>query len=152
MSVATIRQLFLKGTCTGYTPQDRAALKRLRSQMAGVLTIFMAVGATQAFGPKHPQGAAAVTIAVMQGVCFAAILGLAWAIALRAGDEFRRLLLWRSLAWGVGVTVAFASVWGYLELCSTQVPRIPLLMLPIVLIGSTAVAKIVIFHRERAGL
>lgn len=56
------------------------------------------------------------------------ILATIWAMGaylVEETDEFRRTILAQSMLWGLGLTLGFTSVWGFLEEFA-QVPRFPL--------------------------
>jgi hypothetical protein len=135
--------------CAGYSAEDRAQLRKLRQQTVGMLIVFSGANALHLYG-SHAHGAVAAVQAVVQGVTFTALLMLLWAIAIRSGDEYRRTLLWRSLTCGTAATAGLCTVWGYMELNGVSVPRVPLLMVPFLLIITTTMAKLVVFRRERS--
>ncbi len=56
------------------------------------------------------------------------ILATIWAMGaylVEETDEFKRTILAQSMLWGVGLTLGFTSVWGFLEEFA-QVSRFPL--------------------------
>jgi hypothetical protein len=68
------------------------------------------------FHRHHISGVAAVALALAPAI---AILGSIVAVGLYIAeepDEFQRLIFIRSILWGVGGTLAFTTVRGFLEL------------------------------------
>ena len=133
----------LRQSC-GYTVEDRVAVAGLRRTMSAVFLVFFGLNFLQNL---HPHGALRIAVAAGDGLCFAAIVGLGWAMAMRSGDEYRRKLMVRSLHWGVGITVTLACVAGYTELALGETRHVPMLAVPVCLILTTVAAKLMLFRR-----
>ncbi len=84
------------------------------------------------------------------GAAFFAELVSVGILITRLRDEFQRMLLLRSFLWGTLVTMAFATIWGFMEVHGgSEIPHINLLWVPIALICITAGAKLLIFRKYR---
>jgi hypothetical protein len=55
-------------------------------------------------------------------------------------DEFKRAISARAMLWGLGVTLSFTSVWGFMEEFA-QVPRFPLYLIFPVFCAGMGVAQ-----------
>jgi hypothetical protein len=77
------------------------------------------------------------------------MLLLAALLVVRSGDEFRRVLLLRSLLWATVVTMGLTCVCGFIEAFSHGQVRVPVLLVPAFLLTATAAAKLLIFRRHR---
>ena len=66
------------------------------------------------------------------------LLATIWAMGaylVEETDEFRRAILAQAMLWGLGVTLAFTTVWGFLEE-NADVPHFPLyLVFPVFCAG-----------------
>ena|SRR5580765_6617162 len=64
----------------------------------------------------HPTGFIAYTLALLPALAIIAAIAV-WGLYLaEEKDEFRRHILIQSMLWGIGGTLVFATVWGFLEL------------------------------------
>jgi hypothetical protein len=102
------------------------AYRRYTRRMAGLGAAYVAailVAAT--FIPDgSPPTPAAIALALVPGI---AVLGVIWTMGrllLELDDEYLRLLEVRKFIVATGLLLAFASLWGLLELF-TAVPRVP---------------------------
>ena len=74
---------------------------------------------------------------------------MAWMV-IRLRDEFQRALLVRSFLWATAGTMAFTTVWGFMELHGRgQVPHLDVIWVPMMLVCATAVAKVLLFRRHK---
>jgi hypothetical protein len=128
----------------GYTAEDRAAILQLRKAMVVLLIVFLGV---QAVMRMRLSGAAGMTVAVLAGACFCGIMGVAWAVVLRSADEYRRVLLQRSVMWALGLTLGAVTVCGYVEVGMRTSLHVPLLAVPLCFVMLTAAMKLVVFRR-----
>jgi len=80
---------------------------------------------------------------------FAELIGVGLLVT-RLRDEFQRALLTRSFIWATLITMALASIWGFVELHARDtVPHLNIIWIPIVLLVVTAGAKLLIFRQYR---
>lgn len=128
-----------------------AATSKLRRVQGGVLIGFLGFQ-QQAMFPGSMRGWPQEAVAVLAGVCFCALLAVAWALMMRCGDEHRRAFLQRSMLIGVAITMALSCVAGFVEVAMGDGFHVPLLAVPACLVVATAMAKTVIFHRRWLGL
>jgi hypothetical protein len=72
-------------------------------------------------------------------------------LAVRIRDVFQRVLLTQSFLWASVLTMAFATIWGMVELHSHEtLPHVPILVVPFLLVILTAAAKLVIFRQHKS--
>ncbi len=90
--------------------------------------------------------------AVLAGACFFTLLAIGCTLAMRCGNEQRRVLLQRSVWIGVAITMGLACVGGYWEVAMGAPFHVPLLAVPACLVAATAMAKVVLFRRQWFGL
>lgn len=135
----------------GFTENDRRFVQRCRRGMsAGLLAYF---GLNGVFMHWHPEGWSGYLLAGCAGTCFFAALLLFACMVARMRDEFGRALLLQSLLAGLVGTMFVVFVWGFVELFArTPVAHVPLLFVPAMLVGFTAIAKLVVFRRHRVSL
>ncbi len=87
--------------------------------------------------------------AVASALFFAEMVNVGLLIT-RLRDEFQRILLTRSFVWGTLTTMAFTTIWGFIELRARGVvPHLDSIWVPIVLICITAASKLLIFRQYR---
>ncbi|WP_263379675.1 hypothetical protein [Granulicella paludicola] len=139
-----MRKLQLIFAC-GYSAEDKAAVAKYRQW----LLVVWLVG-VMPFTWKHFPGRLGLAASVVEGSSFAAVLILAWMIALRSGDEYRRLLLQRSLALGTAMMTVALSVCGFVEFQMHRSLELPLGLIPVGLALLTVAAKLIVFRRANA--
>ncbi|MBI1252394.1 MAG: hypothetical protein GC189_13100 [Alphaproteobacteria bacterium] len=79
------------------------------------------------------------------------LLGVIWAVGaylVEETDEFRRATFAQALLWGLGATLAFTTVWGFLEELGGA-PRFPLYLVFCVFAVAMGAAHLVIRWRYR---
>ena len=91
--------------------------KVLEWRMAGVMTAFaLAVVATTIFVEvRHPIGPAIYVCAALATIPAFFMLGLTSMLVRREKDEFRRVVMVRSLLWAIAGTLAMSLFTGYLR-------------------------------------
>ncbi len=77
--------------------------------------ILLTYAVTQ-FHHHHPTGAFAIAIALGPALAIIASLVAVGLYIVEEQDEFQRMLFIRSILWGVGLTLAFTTTQGFLEL------------------------------------
>jgi len=105
----------------------RPAGKRYLARMIPLMVLYVAaiLGVTWLFDTSPPEGGLRYAFAVLPAL---PIVGVIWAVAMylyEEEDEYLRLRLAVTSLWATGLTLAAASVWGFLEQFET-VPHIPL--------------------------
>jgi hypothetical protein len=110
-------------TCIDKNPAQRRYLLRFSPTMASYLILFAT--ADSVFRRHHPVGLAAAALALAPALAIVAGIVVVGIYIGEEQDEFQRALFIRSILWGVGVTLAFTTVQGFLELF-TPIQRFPL--------------------------
>lgn len=98
-------------------------LWRFLPSMAAYIVVLM--GIVTWFQLSPPQGAVRYLGAVAPAV---PLLGCIWsmgAFLTEEQDEFERMVVIRAMLWGIGLTLAATTVWGFLETFA-DAPRFPL--------------------------
>ncbi|HET7103106.1 MAG TPA: hypothetical protein VFI20_03380 [Terracidiphilus sp.] len=106
-------------------PAERRYLYRFLVAMA-CYTIFL-IAAKEAFPRLHPSGAPAYALAILPAVPIIAVIAVVGLYIGELKDEFQRSMLVQAMIWGIGVTLAATTAWGFLELFSLA-PHVPLYM------------------------
>lgn len=104
------------------SPAARRYHKRFMPVMGAYVALVL--GVSWAFNTKDLTGVAAWALAVAPAV---PLLGVIWAMGqyLREEtDEFQRSVLIESILWGLGLTMAGLSIWGFLEIY-VEAPKLP---------------------------
>lgn len=104
-------------------PAGRRYVARLIPLM--ILYVVALFGVTWLFNTDPPEGALRYLFAVLPAL---PIVGVVWAVGMylhEEDDEYLRMKLATVSLWATGLTLAAASVWGFLEQFET-VPHIPL--------------------------
>ena len=76
-----------------------------------------------AFHYHAPHGLLAYALAIVPALPALAVIILVGMYFAEEKDEFKRFLITQSLLWGIGITFAFTTVWGFLELF-THIPHL----------------------------
>lgn len=90
----------------------------LRFFTAMTLYVIFLVGAVWAFPRYHPTGLLAYLLAILPALPIMAVIGVVALYVTEEQDEFQRALLVRALLWGIGLTLAATTAWGFLEVFS----------------------------------
>ena len=99
---------------TGLTPSMRAYTRRVIILM--LLYVGFILGTVTLFRTDNPPtGALAVFLAILPAL---PIIGVIWAIGrliVETTDEYQRMLFVKQVLIATGLTLAIATVWGFLE-------------------------------------
>jgi hypothetical protein len=129
-------------------PSDRLFRRRCQIIVSSCLVLFLACSQLSL---RYPNGAFSLMLAGFAGAFFFAELIGVGLLFFRIRDEFQRILLTRSFVWATIITMAFTTIWGFIELHShDRLGRLPFLCIPIILICVTAAAKLLIFRQYRS--
>jgi hypothetical protein len=129
-------------------PQDRQFIRRGQVIVCAAVAVY--VPASQA-ATRTESAAIKVPLATLAGLAFFAELVAGGLLVSRKMDEFQRVLLVRSFLWATVVTMGLVTVWGFVDLCSHHtLGRVDIIWVPMVLIGITAAAKLLIFRQYKS--
>ena len=99
--------------CATSSPTQRRYTYRLFAVMAVYVAFtFLAVWA---FKHIHPTGVLAYLLAVLPSLPIIASIVVAGLYLAEEKDEFQRTVLSQAMIWSIGTTLAFTTVWGFLE-------------------------------------
>ncbi len=87
----------------------------LRLSLAMVAYIIFLFGAVYAFKLSHPTGVLAYTLAILPALPCIGIFIIAGKYLAEESDEFQRMLFTQSMLWATGLTLSFATLWGFLD-------------------------------------
>lgn len=95
------------------TPAVRHYL--LRFTLAMALYVVFLLLAVWAFPRYHPAGLLAYLLAILPALPIIGVIGVVALYMAEEPDEFQRALLVRAMLWGIGLTLAATTAWGFLE-------------------------------------
>jgi hypothetical protein len=122
---------------------------RRKCQMGVGISLVVYVLCSQA--SLRMQGApASLALAGIAGVAIFSEVMTVGLLTTRIRDEFQRILLTRSFVWATLITMAFTTVWGFIELrARTTVPHLDIIWIPVIFVCLMAGAKTLIFRQYR---
>jgi hypothetical protein len=95
------------------TAAGRRYLRRFFPAMAGyIVVLFASLWLIRTYGPTGPL---LWMLGVAPAVPIIAVIAVMGLYLMEETDEFLRTVLVQSLLWGMGVTMAFCTAWGFLE-------------------------------------
>lgn len=94
------------------------AAKRYLRRFIPTMLVYVAVifGVSWAFNHLEPTGPLAWILAVLPALPILAVIAFMGLYIKSETDEFIRAMLVESMLWGVGVTMAVMTVWGFLDM------------------------------------
>ena len=122
---------------------------RRRCQVTASSCLVLFIVCSQ-FSLRHPTGPFSLALAGLAGAFFFAEVVSVGFLIFRIRDEFQRILLTRSFVWATIITMAFTTIWGFIELHSHSLGQLPILSIPALLVCITAAAKLLIFRQYRS--
>jgi hypothetical protein len=129
-------------------PADRLFRRRCQAVASACLVLYIACSQLSLHAGTGPLG---LTLAGLAGASIFGEFVAVTFLVVRIRDEFQRVLLTQSFLWASVLTMAFATIWGMIELHSHDtVPHIPILVVPFILIILTAAAKLIIFRQHKS--
>jgi hypothetical protein len=129
-------------------PADRQFRRRCVGIASSCLVSYIACAQ---LAMKVGHGPAGMVLAGFAGAFFFAELVTVALLVVRMRDEFQRALLTQSFVWATVVTMAIATVWGFVELHGRDgFPHMPVLLVPALLIVFTTAAKVIVFRRHKS--
>lgn len=107
---------------TPRNPAQKRYIARFIPTMAVyVISIFTV---SWVFNRYEPSGPLAWGLALLPALPLLAVIAIMGLYLREEGDEFVRNVLVESMLWGVGLTLAIMTVWGFLEIYA-DAPRLP---------------------------
>ena len=92
----------------------KRVMKRLVPTVLLYELTFFAVDWT--FHHHAPHGVMAYLLAMIPALPMIGMIVIVGMYFAEEKDEFQRTLITQALIWGIGITLAFTTVWGFLEL------------------------------------
>jgi len=96
-----------------HNPAQRRYLRRFFPAMTAYVVVLFAC--TWAIRHYHPQGAALFLLSLLPALPILAVIAVMGLYLTEEQDEFVRHRLVTSMIAGLGIMLAFATVWGFLE-------------------------------------
>jgi hypothetical protein len=122
---------------------------RRKCQIVTGLSLVVFVMCSQGSLRMH-RGPLDLAVAGVAGAAFFAELVSVGLLLGRLRDEFQRTLLLRSFLWATVITMAVATIWGFIELrAHGMAPHVGVIWVPVLLVCLTAAAKLLIFRQYR---
>jgi len=103
-------------------PAQKRYIIRFMPTMAVYVASIFAV--TWVFNRYEPTGPAAWALALLPALPLLAVIAIIGVYLHEEADEFIRNVLVEAMLWGMGLTLAIMTVWGFLEIYA-ETPRLP---------------------------
>lgn len=126
------------------------AARRYLARFFPAILAYVAVlfGSIWTIRNLHPEGPLLWLVAVAPAVPIIAAIAAMGLYMVEETDEFLRAILAQSMLWGIGVTMALCTVWGFLENAGL-LPHPPLYLIFPLFCFSFGVAQPFISRRYR---
>jgi len=105
-------------------PVKRYMARFMPAMFAYVTVLF---GSLWSIRRMHPEGLLLWGLAVAPAVPIIGAIAAMGLYLVEETDEFQRAVLVQSMLWGIGITMAFCTAWGFLENVGL-VPHLPLFL------------------------
>jgi hypothetical protein len=128
------------------SPAARRYMKRFIPTM--LLYVLVLVGSILAIKRLHPEGPLLWLLAVAPALPILAVIWVMGRYLVEETDEFLRAMAVQAMLWGIGVTLALATVWGFLENADLVPHLSSFLMFPI-FCGAMGLAQPFVWRRYR---
>jgi hypothetical protein len=128
------------------SPAGRRYIKRFMP--VTVIYVALVLGVSWAFNTMELTGPVAWALAAAPAL---PLLGMIWAMGMylrEETDEFQRSVLIESILWGLGLTMAGLSVWGFLEIY-VDAPKLPTFLAFPLFCGAMGIAQPFVRRRYR---
>jgi hypothetical protein len=101
---------------TTKTPMSPAVRRYVKRFIPGMLLYAaVLVGSIFAIKRLHPEGPLLWALAVAPALPILAVIAIMGLYVAEETDEFLRMMAVQAMLWGIGITLAAATVWGFLE-------------------------------------
>ncbi len=128
------------------SPAARRYMKRFIPSM--LLYVVVLTASLVAIGQFRPQGPLLWALAVAPALPILAVIVVMGLFLVEETDELPRLVMAQSMLWGIGITLAVATVWGFLENADLVPHLSSFLMFPL-FCGAMGLAQPFIWRRYR---
>lgn len=98
----------------GKSPAAKRYLRRFVPTMIAYVAVIF--GVSWAFNHLKPTGPLAWGLAILPGLPILTVIALMGVYLKEETDEFVRNILVESMLWGVGITMAVMTIWGFLDM------------------------------------
>jgi hypothetical protein len=120
------------------SPAVRRYLRRFIPAMTGyVVVLFASLHIIRAY---DPQGPLLWLLGVAPAIPVIAVIAVMGLYLMEETDEFQRAILIQSMLWGIGITLALSTAWGFLENVGA-LPHFPLYLIFAVFCGAFGLAQ-----------
>lgn len=120
------------------TPAARNYLRRFGLAMTTYVVVLM--GSLWFIETRSPKGPLLWLLGVAPAIPLIGVIAAMGLYLMEETDEFLRTVLVQSLLWGIGITMAFGTAWGFLENVEA-VPHFPLYLIFPVFCGAFGLAQ-----------
>lgn len=128
------------------SPAARRYMKRFIPSM--LLYVLVLAASLVAIGQFRPQGPLLWALAVAPALPILAVIVVMGLFLVEETDELPRLVMAQSMLWGIGITLAVATVWGFLENADLVPHLSSFLMFPL-FCGAMGIAQPFVWRRYR---
>ena len=128
------------------SPAARRYMKRFIPSM--LLYVVVLAGSLVAIGQFRPQGPLLWALAIAPALPILAVIVVMGLFLVEETDELPRLVMAQSMLWGIGITLAVATVWGFLENADLVPHLSSFLMFPL-FCGAMGIAQPFVWRRYR---
>ncbi|MDB5470745.1 MAG: hypothetical protein JWR84_2305 [Caulobacter sp.] len=128
------------------SPAARRYMKRFVPSM--LLYVVVLIGSIYAIEHLKPQGPLLWALAVAPALPILMVIAVMGLFLVEETDELPRLVTAQSMLWGIGITLAAATVWGFLENADLVPHLSSFLMFPL-FCGAMGLAQPFIWRRYR---
>lgn len=98
---------------TRMSPAVRRYMKRFLPSMLLYVVVLMA--SIIAIKRLHPEGPLLWVLAVAPALPILLVIAVMGRYLVEETDEFLRSMAVQAMLWGIGITLALATIWGFLE-------------------------------------
>jgi hypothetical protein len=126
------------------TPAARGYLRRFVPSMVGYVVVLM--GSLWFIENHRPTGPLLWMLGVAPAIPIMGVIAAMGLYLVEETDEFLRTVLVQSLLWGMGITMALCTAWGFLENVGA-VPHFPLYLIFPVFCGAFGLAQPLVRRR-----
>ncbi|WGM39152.1 hypothetical protein [Caulobacter sp. NIBR1757] len=133
-------------TSRAMSPAVRRYMKRFIPSM--LLYVAVLVGSLFAIKRLHPEGPLLWALAVAPALPILVVIWVMGRYLIEETDEFLQAMAVQAMLWGIGITLAVATVWGFLENADLVPHLSSFLMFPL-FCGAMGLSQPFIWRRYR---